>query len=314
MLPPAADEAALVQTFLRDPTLNEAERGQAETIAQALIAAARAPGGLKVMEQLMAAFSLSRPEGRALMELAEAFLRVPDSTTRDALIADKLVGRNWGTGKARGLVRLVALALSAVGIVYTPRPNAPLRSMAKRMAQPIVRFGVWASMRIMARQFVVAPTIEPALRKARNATQNLYSFDMLGEAARTQADEARYLQSYRGAIAAVGAAAPHPSPQDNNGVSIKLSALSCRYQTRKWPDLRSSLYPSVLQLAIQARTANIALTIDAEEAARLELSLALVRDLVHAPELAGWDGVGVWLQAYGLKSGPVIDLLGALYE
>jgi len=164
----------------------------------------------------------------------------------------------------------------------------------------------------MAKQFVLAPSIALALSKSHKTPEILYSFDMLGEAARTQADAARYLQAYGEAIKAVGALATQSDPNDNSGVSIKLSALSCQYKTSKWPHLRATLYPVVLQLAVQARAANVALTIDAEEAARLELSLALVRDLVHAPELAGWNGLGVVVQAYGLQAGAVIDMLGEL--
>jgi len=312
ILPAAAPEQALVQGFLDAPALDSLARKQAETLAVDLIRAARGRGGLGMMERLMAAFSLSQDEGRGLMELAEAFLRIPDPATRDALIVDKICGRDWRAPKAHGLIRIAATALATAAVILNPQANGALRKAVRYIARPIVRWGVWLSMRIMAQQFVLAPSIAPALSKIHKTADVLYSFDMLGEAARTQTDAGRYLRSYSEAIKAVGAMATQSDPNDNSGVSIKLSALSCQYKTTKWPHLRTTLYPVVLQLAIQARAANVALTIDAEEAARLELSLALVRDLVHAPELAGWNGLGVVVQAYGLQAGAVIDTLGEL--
>lgn len=311
VLPLANAEHKLVQAFLDQPALSASQCKQAEEIATALVRAAQTEGGLGMMEQLMAAFSLSQAEGRGLMELAEAFLRVPDSATRDALIADKLLGRDWRAPNARGVVRGAAMALGTVGVVLNPEVGRG-RSVVRSLALPVVRLGVWASMRIMAQQFVLAPSIAPALGKSGKTPDILYSFDMLGEAARTEKDAARYLQAYGEAIDAVGVAATQKDPNDNSGVSIKLSALSCHYKTSKWPDLRTSLYPSLLQLATMARAANISLTIDAEEAARLDLSLALIRELMCAPELADWNGLGVVVQAYGLRAGVVIETLGAL--
>jgi len=313
VLPPAVAERALVQGFLDRPALRAFECDQAKDIATDMVRAAQTGGNLGMMEQLMAAFSLSQAEGRGLMELAEAFLRVPDSATRDALIADKLLGRDWRAPKARGLVRGAAMALGTVAFVLDPETRG-LRGVIRSLARPIVRQGVWVAMRIMAQQFVLAPAIAQAIKTSRKTDDILYSFDMLGEAARTQKDAVRYFQAYGRALDAVGATAVNPDPNDNNGVSIKLSALSCHYKTSKWPELRASLYPSLLQLAIKARAANISLTIDAEEAARLELSLALVRELMHAQELAGWDGLGVVVQAYGVRAGAVIDALGTLAQ
>jgi len=317
ILPAAAPEQALVQAFLDEPTLDLLARKQAEALAGDLIRAARGHGGLGrsglgMMERLMAAFNLSQDEGRGLMELAEAFLRIPDSTTRDALIADKICGRDWHTPKAHGFIRVAAIALATAAAILNPQANGALRKAVRYLSRPMVHRGVWLSMRVMAQQFVLAPSIAPALAKSHKTPEVLYSFDMLGEAARTHTDAARYLRSYSEAIKTVGTMAVQTNPNDNSGVSIKLSALSCQYKTSKWPHLRTTLYPVILQLAVQARAANVALTIDAEEAARLELSLALVRDLVHAPELAGWDGLGVVVQAYGLQAGAVIDTLGEL--
>jgi len=317
ILPAAAPEQALVQAFLDEPALDSLARQQAEALAEDLIRAARERGGLRrgglgMMERLMAAFSLSQDEGRGLMELAEAFLRIPDSATRDALIVDKICGRDWRTPKAHGFIRVAAMALATTAALLNPQARGAWRKAVRHVARPIVRWGVWLSMRVMAQQFVLAPSIAPALAKSHKTPEVLYSFDMLGEAARTQTDAVRYLQSYGEAIEAVSAMATRTDPNNNSGVSIKLSALSCQYKTSKWPHLRTTLYPVLLQLAIQARTANVALTIDAEEAARLELSLALVRDLLHAPELTGWNGLGVVVQAYGLQAGAVIDKLGEL--
>ena len=314
VLPPAPSEEALVRGFLAAPALSVAERAETSSVAQSLIEAARTAGSAGAMEQMMAAFSLSRDEGRALMELAEAFLRIPDAATRDALIADKLAGRGWSAPEAPVPVRAAAAALRAAGAVVAPVPDGAVKGFVHRLGRPVVRAAIAQAMRLMGRQFVMAPTIGLALAAAGRSPDVPCSFDMLGEGACTAADADRHFHAYLQAVEAVGARARPGNPHDNHGVSVKLSALSCRYRTAAWPDLRRDLLPSLMRLAERARSGNLALTIDAEEAARLDLSLGLIRALAEAPELAGWDGLGVVVQAYNLRAGAQIDWLARLAD
>ncbi|MEQ8504841.1 MAG: L-glutamate gamma-semialdehyde dehydrogenase [Rhodospirillales bacterium] len=312
VLPSQRAEADVVRGFLADPALTAQQRESVSAMATDLVEAARTGGGVGGMERLMAAFSLSRDEGRALMELAEAFLRIPDAETRDALIRDKLAGRDWSAPGAPKPVRAAAGALGAAGAVVAPDTGGLVTNLIKRLGRPVVRACIDQAMRLMGRQFVIAPTIGLALAAAGRTPDTRYSFDMLGEGARTDADAARYFHAYLEAIESVAVRARPGDPHDNDGVSVKLSALSCRYRTAAWPDLRLHLYPMVLHLAVRARAGNVPLTIDAEEAARLELSLGLIHDLATAPELAGWDGLGVVVQAYNLRADGVIDWLANL--
>ncbi|MEQ9555967.1 MAG: L-glutamate gamma-semialdehyde dehydrogenase [Rhodospirillales bacterium] len=314
VLPAALPENDLVQAFLAKPALSVDERAAVSTLAVSLINTARAAGAAGVLEKLMAAFSLSRDEGRALMELAEAFLRIPDAATRDALITDKLAGRDWRVPGAPVSVQAAAAIFRMAGAVVSPGSDGMLAVLRRRLGRPVVRAAVERAMRLMGRQFVMAPTIGLALAAARRTPDIRHSFDMLGEGARTQADADRHYHAYLQAIETVGARTRPGNPHDNDGVSVKLSALSCRYRTAAWPDLCRDLFPVLRQMALRAKAGNVPLTIDAEEAARLELSLGLIRGLAEDPELSGWNGLGVVVQAYNLRAGAVIDWLSALAD
>ncbi|MEQ9169607.1 MAG: L-glutamate gamma-semialdehyde dehydrogenase [Rhodospirillales bacterium] len=311
VLPAAQPEADIVRTFLAAPALSPAERTAVSALAVSLIDAARGARAFGVLEKLMAAFSLSRDEGRALMELAEAFLRIPDAATRDALIADKLAGRDWRAPEAPVSVRAAAAAFRMAGAVVSPGSGG-VPAVLRRLGRPAVRAAVEHAMRLMGRQFVLAPTIGLALAAARRTPDIRFSFDMLGEGARTRADADRHYHAYLQAVETVGSRARSGNPHGNDGVSVKLSALSCRYRTAAWPDLCRDLLPVLRHLALRARAGNVPLTIDAEEAARLEVSLGLVRALAEDPVLAGWNGLGVVVQAYNLRAGAVIDWLADL--
>jgi RHH-type proline utilization regulon transcriptional repressor/proline dehydrogenase/delta 1-pyrroline-5-carboxylate dehydrogenase len=266
-------------------------------------------------------YALSSPEGVALMCLAEALLRIPDAETVDKLIRDKIAAADWQShlGHSGSLfVNASTWALMLTGRLLRPDSGGDLgdalRRLVARSSEPVWRQAVTAAMRILAGQFVMGRTIEEALDQARAAERQGYrhSFDMLGEAARTMADAERYRAAYEHAIAAIGRAAAGQPIEAAPGISVKLSALHPRYEIAQHDRIMRELLPSLLGLARRARNAGIGFTIDAEEADRLEPMLDLVEALALAPELAGWDGLGLAVQAYQKRALPLIDWLADL--
>jgi len=275
-------------------------------------------GGLDAFVQ---EYALSSPEGVALMCLAEALLRIPDAETVDRLIRDKIASADWQRhlGHSGSLfVNASTWALMLTGRLLRPDHDADLSSILRRFvarsSEPVWRQAVSAAMRILADQFIMGRTIEDALARARGAERHGYrhSFDMLGEAARTMADAERYHTAYRRAIAAIGKAAAARPIAAAPGISVKLSALHPRYEMAQHGRVVRELLPSLLALARDARAAGIGFTIDAEEADRLEPSLDLVEALALAPDLAGWDGLGLAVQAYQKRALAVVDWLADL--
>jgi RHH-type proline utilization regulon transcriptional repressor/proline dehydrogenase/delta 1-pyrroline-5-carboxylate dehydrogenase len=266
-------------------------------------------------------YALSSPEGVALMCLAEALLRIPDAETVDKLIRDKIAGADWHShlGHSGSLfVNASTWALMLTGRLLRPENDNDLgdalRRLVARSSERVWRQAVTSAMRILAGQFVMGRTIEEALERAREPERHGYrhSYDMLGEAARTMPDAARYHAAYAHAIAAIGGAAVGASVEAAPGISVKLSALHPRYEIAQRERVMRELLPSLLVLARQARDAGIGFTIDAEEADRLEPMLDIVEALALAPELAGWDGLGIAVQAYQKRALPSIDWLADL--
>ena len=266
-------------------------------------------------------YVLSSPEGVALMCLAEALLRIPDAETVDKLIRDKIAGADWQShlGHSGSLfVNASTWALMLTGRLLRQESDNDLgdvlRRLVARSSEPVWRQAVTAAMRILAGQFVMGRTIEEALERAREPERHgyRYSYDMLGEAARTMPDAERYHAAYAHAIAAIGRAAAGKSVEAAPGISVKLSALHPRYEIAQHDRIVRELLPSLLGLAQQARNAGIGFTIDAEEADRLEPMLDLVEALALAPELRGWDGLGLAVQAYQKRALPLIDWLADL--
>ncbi len=268
-------------------------------------------------------YALSSPEGVALMCLAEALLRVPDAETVDRLIRDKITEADWESHLGRSesiFVNASTWALMLTGRLLHDDPadedwRGALRRFAARSGEPVVRQAVTAAMRILGGQFVMGRTIAEALERAREAERHGYrhSYDMLGEAARTAPDAARYFTAYEEAIAAIGrTSAAARNIAEAAGISVKLSALHPRYEMAQRDRVLAELSPRLLALAHHAREAGIGFTIDAEEADRLELSLDLIEALALAPELAGWDGLGLAVQAYQKRALPLIDWLADL--
>jgi len=317
--PAPTDEAALVTRLIGEAALSEADRARIAAAGADLVTRIRASARPGMMEVFLAEYGLSTDEGVALMCLAEALLRVPDATTMDALIEDKIAPSDWGRhlGKSSSsLVNASTWALMLTGRVLDDRDPGVvghLRAAVKRLGEPMIRSAVARAMKEMGRQFVLGETIEAAMKRARDleAKGYTYSYDMLGEAARTDADARRYHLAYSRAIAAIARAATGDI-RDNPGISVKLSALHPRYEVAQAARVMAELVPRVQALAGLARAAGIGFNIDAEEADRLALSCEVIEAVLSDPALAGWGGFGVVVQAYGRRAGAVIDWLHAL--
>ena len=288
----------------------------AKTTAETLITALRAKHKGSGVEGLVQEYALSSQEGVALMCLAEALLRIPDAATRDALIRDKIGQGDWKAhlGGGRSLfVNAATWGLVVTGklvdSVHEEGLTAALTRLIARAGEPVVRRGVDYAMRMMGEQFVTGETIDEALHRVRDkeAKGFTYSFDMLGEAAMTAADAARYLADYERAIEAIGTASAGRGIYAGPGISIKLSALHPRYSRAQAGRVMAELLPRVKGLALMAKHHDIGFNIDAEEADRLDLSLDLLESLALDPELAGWNGLGFVVQAYGKRCPFVID-------
>ncbi|WP_338468502.1 L-glutamate gamma-semialdehyde dehydrogenase [Novosphingobium sp. ZN18A2] len=267
------------------------------------------------VNRFMAEYRMDSDEGLALLSLAEAFLRVPDPDTADLLIADKIGEADWRAHSGRSTSALVnsatwGLVLGRAVIGVEPQSSA-LRRLVARSGEPFVRQAVGAAMRLMGEVFVMGRTIDEAMARMRKGEHKGFtaSFDMLGEAARTHADARRYFESYANAIDAVGKAAT-----DGHSISVKLSALHPRYEASHAATCIPELTAMMRELCAKAAAHDIALTIDAEESERLDLSLDIIAPLAADPALKGWDGLGMAVQAYSKRARAVIRWADALGE
>ena len=317
------DEAEAVAALLKRAPLDAAGRAEVLQRAEALVVEARRSAKRSgVVESFLQQFSLSTKEGLVLMGLAEALLRTPDEDTKDLLIAEKISSADWAShvGKSENvLVNASAWGLMLTGKIVEPDEQAKrdlggfLKRMAGRMGEPVIRQAVAQAIRIMGEQFVLGRNIEAALRRARKDGW-MCSFDMLGEGARTAADAARYEQAYADAIEAVGRARENQNvgPEQGHGVSVKLSALSPRYEAVQEARVWEELYPRMKRLALIAAGHDLNFCIDAEEADRLVLSLKLLDRLAREPELGAWTGLGLAVQAYQKRGPHTVDAVARL--
>ena len=311
-------EAECLAPLLDLATLPPAQAAEAETVARKLVENLRRRSRAGGVEGLVHEYSLSSEEGVALMCLAEALLRIPDTATRDALIRDKIARGDWRSHVGHSPSAFVNAA--TWGRVLTGKLVAPagahglagaLTRLIARGGEPVVRRGVDMAMRMLGEQFVTGQTIAEALAHARTmeARGFRYSYDMLGEAALTETDAARYLANYAGAIHAIGQAADGRGVYDGAGISIKLSAIHPRYGRSQRGRVMAELLPRLKALAVLARQYAIGLNIDAEEQDRLDLSLDLLEALAADSELGNWNGLGFVVQAYGKRAPFVVDWL-----
>ena len=314
-----ADEDVAAALLARAGRSDEAE-ARIDARATRLVEAIRARvGGLGGVEDFLHAYALSTKEGLALMVLAEALLRVPDAATADRLIEDKLKSGDWAHHDARSTALLVSASAWTLGItarVIHPgeTPEGIVEALVKRLGLPAVRAATRQAMRLLGSHFVLGQTIEEALARAGSHHEFLYSFDMLGEGARTAADAERYFESYAGAIEAIGKTAGNAALPQRPGISVKLSALHPRYEPLSRERVLKELPPKLLELARMAKKHELNFTVDAEEADRLELSLEVIAAVLRDPSLAGWDGFGLAVQAYQKRAGAVIDWIAEAAE
>ncbi|RVD72658.1 bifunctional proline dehydrogenase/L-glutamate gamma-semialdehyde dehydrogenase PutA [Mesorhizobium sp. M4A.F.Ca.ET.029.04.2.1] len=314
------DEDAAVKRLADEAGLSADDRKAISARAADLVRAVRGSTDPRLMEVFLSAYGLSTKEGVALMCLAEALLRVPDAETMDDLIADKIAPHDWSahSGSSSSIfVNASTWALMLTGRVLDEGEGGiegTLRAMVRRLGEPVIRKAVAAAMREMGEQFVLGRTIAEAVKRGRPMTQKgyLYSFDMLGEAARTEADALRYHKAYADAISSLDSGSNGPDIRNNHGISVKLSALHPRYEVAQKETMLPVMAERLLSLALAARHSRMGLNIDAEEADRLDLSLDVIERVLAEPELAGWNGFGVVVQAYGPRAAFVIDWLHAL--
>jgi RHH-type proline utilization regulon transcriptional repressor/proline dehydrogenase/delta 1-pyrroline-5-carboxylate dehydrogenase len=316
------DETLAVAAILDAAEIPRATRDRIESRARDLVAAVRRERrGKSGIDAFLHEYDLSSHEGVALLCLAEALLRIPDSATVDRLIRDKLGDPDWEShlGHSPSLfVNASTWALMLTGRLLRAEGahdlRAALRRFAARSGEPVVRQAVTAAIRILARQFVMGRTIGEALDRARDAERQgwRHSFDMLGEAARSGADALRYRTAYKDAIAAIGGSWAGGAVAEAPGISVKLSALHPRCEMAQRERVQRELSATLVDLAGRARAFGIGFTIDAEEADRLDLSLDLVETLALAPELAGWDGLGLAVQAYQKRALALVAWLADL--
>ncbi|WGS22075.1 MULTISPECIES: bifunctional proline dehydrogenase/L-glutamate gamma-semialdehyde dehydrogenase PutA [unclassified Bradyrhizobium] len=318
--PYAPDDAALAARLLADSRLGAGREARIDRTATRLIEAIRANDDpLGGVEDMLREFALSTKEGLALMVLAEALLRVPDARTADQFIEDKLGQGDFINHETRSSAFLVnasawALGVSARVIQPGETPQGSIGRLTKRLGAPAVRAATRQAMRLMGSHFVLGETIEAALSRAQShsARGSRYSFDMLGEGARTADDAHRYFESYARAIEAIGKTAGARPLPDRPGISVKLSALHPRFEAVSRARVMTELVPRLVELAHRAKAFDLNFTVDAEEADRLELSLDVIAAALADASLAGWNGFGLAIQAYQKRAADVIDYVDAL--
>ncbi|WP_413989513.1 bifunctional proline dehydrogenase/L-glutamate gamma-semialdehyde dehydrogenase PutA [Labrys okinawensis] len=318
--PYAADDSTIVAQLLADPAIDQAGQARIDATATRLIEAIRkGVGSIGGIEDFLREYSLSTKEGLALMILAEALLRVPDKETADALIEDKLGQGDWANRETKSEARLVAASAWALGVtarVIQPgeTPEGIVASLAKRIGLPAVRTATRQAMKVLGSHFVLGQTIGDALKRAASGEGRgfRYSFDMLGEGARTAEDARRYFKSYSDAIDAIGRSAGKQALPSRPGISVKLSALHPRYEALSRDRVMAELVPLVQELARKAKGYDLNFTVDAEEADRLELSLDVIAAVLADPALEGWIGFGLAIQAYQKRAYAVIEHIEAL--
>jgi RHH-type proline utilization regulon transcriptional repressor/proline dehydrogenase/delta 1-pyrroline-5-carboxylate dehydrogenase len=317
-----ADEDGLLDRLVQKARMTPPEEAATSTLARTLVSKVRAlrphASGVDAFTQ---EYALSSDEGVMLMCLAEALLRVPDAETQDRLIRDKLAGQDWERHLGRShspFVNASTWALMLTGHIVEARDvsrwdfDAIWRNLVARLGEPVIRQAVISAVKLLGQHFVLGRTIEEALEKSREAVARgfRFSFDMLGEAAMTRADAKRYLERYHEAVRVLGAS-PHRSGKlfEQPGISVKLTALHPRFEHVRRKEVMTELMGPLARLCAEARNAHLSVTVDAEEAERLDLMLDVFEALGNDDALKGWDGLGLAVQAYQKRALPLIAWL-----
>jgi RHH-type proline utilization regulon transcriptional repressor/proline dehydrogenase/delta 1-pyrroline-5-carboxylate dehydrogenase len=318
------DENLAVEHILPDAEVNMRARSRAWDRARKMVLQIRNDqDGSGVVEALLNEYSLSSAEGVVLMCLAEALLRVPDKRTQDKLISDKLSKGQWSShlGNSDSLfVNASSWGLLLTGglVNYANQKNkfGILKQTLGKVGEPVIRKAMNIAMKVMGQQFVMGETIEDAVKRAEEKERKgyVYSYDMLGEGARTQKDADDYFDAYAQAIKTIGKAAKGKGPRKSPGISVKLSAIHPRYEFTHRERVMEEIPTKLKQLCLLAKEYNIGLTVDAEESERLDISLDIIEKVFSAPELADWDGFGLAVQSYQKRALYVIDWLRELTE
>ncbi|MFQ6370710.1 bifunctional proline dehydrogenase/L-glutamate gamma-semialdehyde dehydrogenase PutA [Shewanella sp. YIC-542] len=304
-----------------DATLERVTRRAHELVTQ--VRQYDKKGMMVGIDAFLQQYSLETQEGIILMCLAEALLRIPDSETADALIEDKLSGAKWDQHLSQSdsvLVNASTWGLMLTGkIIKLDRkldgtPSHLLKRLVNRLGEPVIRQAMYAAMKIMGKQFVLGRNVKEALKnsEARRKQGYTHSYDMLGEAALTMKDAQKYYTDYAQAIGELGAQQYDETEAPRPTISIKLSALHPRYEVANKARVMTELHATVIKLIEQARALNVGITIDAEEADRLELSLALFQQLYQSDAAKGWGLLGLVVQAYSKRTLPVLVWLTQL--
>jgi len=313
-----AEDQVVIQALMDKAKISKAEREAFSLRAVKMVNNIREDDKSGLMEQFLAEYGLSTDEGVALMCLAEALLRVPDSETIDDLIEDKIAPSSWGQhlGKSSSsLVNASTWGLMLTGKVLDNDKTTGLASVlhgsVKRLGEPIIRAAVSRAMKEMGNQFVLGETIEEAVKRGQKKQSQgfTYSYDMLGEAALTSKDAKRFYGAYSKSIDYLSTKIRSQDIRTNPGISIKLSALHPRYEVGQKDRVMVELTERILSLAIKAKEANMGLNIDAEEMDRLDLSLDIIEAVLRDDSLVGWDGFGVVVQGYSKRASAVIEWL-----
>jgi RHH-type proline utilization regulon transcriptional repressor/proline dehydrogenase/delta 1-pyrroline-5-carboxylate dehydrogenase len=321
------DENVAVDHILPLAEVNVSARSRAwERARQMVLKIRQDQAGNGAIDALLNEYSLSSEEGVVLMCLAEALLRVPDKHTQDVLIRDKISQGQWSNhlGSSDSLfVNASSWGLLITGsmVNYADKRKQDsfglLKKTIGRLGEPVIRKSMNYAMKIMGKQFVMGETIVAATERAAEKEQKgyVYSYDMLGEGARTMADAERYLKAYHDAIDTIGKVSVDSGKNDPRkvpGISVKLSAIHPRYEFTHKARVMAEIVPKLKALCLQAKSYNIGLTVDAEETERLDISLDVIEAVFSDSELAGWDGFGIALQAYQKRAIFVVDWLREL--
>lgn len=314
-----ADEASAIKPLMANSSWAKQDLLEVEQLATNWVESLRTKrlSGLS-MDAFFQQYKLSSDEGLALMCLAESLMRVPDAASIDELITDKLASKPWLAQVGQSSSSLInassfGLAIgSKVMANHSESSNAFIKligGVTKKLGAPVLRQSIKQCMGILGKQFVMGETIEHALKRAKSSPHYLYSYDMLGEAAKTAADAKLYYDSYLQAIHAIAAQDLADDLMANPSISVKISALHPRYEWSSYDSCFEPLVTRILTLAKAAKAANIGLTLDAEESDRLVLSLMIFKAVFEAPELANWPGLGLAVQAYLRGTAKTLELL-----
>lgn len=320
------DEAKIVDHILPLAEVGVSARSRAwERARQMVVNIRNDQHGQGGIDALLNEFSLSSEEGVVLMCLAEALLRVPDQETQDSLIRDKLASGDWSShlGNSDSLfVNASSWGLLVTGkmVSYSDKNKEDqfgvLKRTVGRLGEPVIRKSVQFAMKIMGKQFVMGRTIDEAIERAIPKEQKgyAYSYDMLGEGARTMPDAERYFDSYLSAIHSIGKAANGRGPIKSPGISVKLSAIHPRYEFTHKQRVMEELVPKLKALALAAKSYDIGFTVDAEEADRLDISLDIIEAVFSDKDLEDWNGFGLAVQAYQKRAIFVVEWLRQLTQ